>query len=153
MLEIYQSSKKLFIHSVNVSIITVVIEMGLQRKRKIHNALILEELFTAAALHDIGLIDYPKEMLEKKRYEYTEDEKIQYRFYPDKSKVKLEEMGDAFRKKSIELVALHQERLPGNGFPKGLKGKDIPELALIIGLADDFDLMVSKNHFSQQRSI
>ena len=53
-------------------------------------------------------------------------------------------MGDAYRKKSIELVALHQERLPGNGFPKGLKGKDIPELALIIGLADDFDLMVSK---------
>lgn len=151
MLEIYQGSKKLFLHSVNVAIISVVIEMGLQMKRKIHNALALEELFTAAALHDIGLLSMPAEMLEKKRYEYTEDEKAHYRFYPQKSKEMLDTMGDAIRKKSHTLVLQHQERLTGTGFPKGLKGKDIEEMALIIGLADDFELMVSKEAFDHNK--
>ncbi|HBD94773.1 MAG: hypothetical protein A2015_09235 [Spirochaetes bacterium GWF1_31_7] len=153
LLEIYQSSKKLFIHSVNVSLISIVIEIGLQTKRKIHNALALEELFTASALHDIGMLSLPKEMLEKKRHEYTDDEKSHYRFYPQKSRDVLESMGDAIRKKSLEIVIQHQERLPGTGFPKGLKGKEIDEMALIIGLADDFDLMISKEAFDHTKEI
>lgn len=144
MLEIYQYSKKLFIHSVNVSIISMVIAAGLQEKRKEHNALALEELFTAAALHDVGFLELPKELIEKRRIDYTPGEISIYKTYPERGKEMIEVLGDSFRKRTLDIIYQHQERLPGTGFPRGLKGNSIDELALIVGLADDFDLFLSK---------
>ena len=144
MLEIYQRSKKLFLHSVKVAVIAVVIDLGLQQKRKIHNALRSEELITGALLHDVGFLKLPAEMLEKKRLDYNDQEKSLYKTYPAKGKELAEELGDTIRAKTLDIIAQHQERLPGTGFPFGLKNKDIEELALIVGLADEFDLIYSR---------
>lgn len=153
ILEIYQFSKKLFVHSVNVAIISTVIEMGLQDKRKQHNALRLEELLTAALLHDVGFLNLPKSMVEKRRIEYNDEEKKLYKTYPEESKKILSSMGGDIRNKSIEIVYQHQERLNGIGFPQGLKGNKIEELALVVGLADEFDLVVSKETVDAQRTV
>ena len=41
----------------------------------------------------------------------------------------------------------HHERYDGKGYPDGLKGKEIPELARIIGVADAYDAMTSKRSY------
>ncbi|OHD08399.1 MAG: hypothetical protein A2Y34_08000 [Spirochaetes bacterium GWC1_27_15] len=151
LLEIYQYSKKLFIHSINVGIIATVIDLGIQEKRKIHNALRSEELLTGALLHDVGFLKLPKTMAEKKRIEYDNKEKELYKQYPVESKKIVEDLGTNIRSKTIEIIAQHQERLAGTGFPEGLKGNKIEELALVVGLADDFDLIMAKELSSQQK--
>lgn len=144
LLNIYHFSKKLFIHSIHVAVISVVIELGLQQKQKIHNALRIEELLSSALLHDLGFLKLPKEMVEIKRREYDEKQNELYHTYPMHSKLIAEDMAGALRKKSILIIEQHQERLLGNGFPKGLKKDEIDPLALIIGLADEFDLLYMK---------
>jgi len=51
------------------------------------------------------------------------------------------------------VIYQHQERLTGQGFPQRLKGNKIEEMALIIGLADEFDLLISKETAEHQRSV
>jgi len=43
----------------------------------------------------------------------------------------------------------HHERFDGNGYPKGLKGKDIPLGARILAVADAFDAMISDQKHRQ----
>jgi HD-GYP domain-containing protein (c-di-GMP phosphodiesterase class II) len=143
LLELYQHSKKLFIHSVNVGIISVVVDLGLQEKRKTHNALRSEELLTGSLLHDIGFLKLPKTMVEKKRMEYDDDEKKLYRTYTEEGMMMIKDLGTHIRTKALVIIQQHQERLAGNGFPEELKGNKIDELALITGLADEFDLIMS----------
>lgn len=153
LFDIYEFSKKLFIHSVNVGIISVVIDLGIQEKKKQHNALRSEELLTGALLHDLGFLNLPKSMIDKRRVEYTEAEKKVYLTYPEEGKKIAESLGTSLRNKSIEIIYQHQERLTGTGFPQHLKGAKIDELALITGLADEFDLLISKETAEHQRSV
>ncbi|MBR1523382.1 MAG: HD domain-containing protein, partial [Lachnospiraceae bacterium] len=44
----------------------------------------------------------------------------------------------------------HHERMDGKGYPKGLKGEDIPEVARIIAVADTFDAMYSTRPYRKQ---
>jgi HD-GYP domain-containing protein (c-di-GMP phosphodiesterase class II) len=143
LLEIYQHSKKLFIHSVNVGIISTVVDLGLQDKRKTHNALRSEELLTGSLLHDIGFLRLPKTMVEKKRIEYNDEEKRLYKTYPVEGIDIIKDLGTHIRSKALVIIEQHQERLTGTGFPEALKGNKIDELALITGLADEFDLIMS----------
>ena len=82
-------------------------------------------------------------MVEKRRIEYNDEEMELYEKYPSIGKKILIELGDNFRRQSLLLIEQHREKLSGDGFPIGLKEKDIDQLSLIIGLADDFDLMAS----------
>ena len=143
-MEIYQFSKKLFIHSVNVSIFSFVIALGMQEKRKEHNALVLEEVFSAALLHDVGFLNLPKELVEKRRIEYSPEETAVFKTYPSEGREIALGLGNVLRKRTTDLIYQHHERLDGSGFPMGIKGNAIDEMALVIGLADDFDLFLSK---------
>ena len=153
LLEIFQFSKKLFVHSVNVAIISTIIELGLQQKRKHHNALRSEELLVAAFLHDVGFLNLPKSLVEKRRVEYSEQEKKIFVTYPEESKKIALGLGENVREKTIDIIYQHQERLNGQGFPNHLKGAKIEEMALVVGLADEFDLLISKETAEHQRSI
>lgn len=144
LLEIYQFSKKLFIHSVNVSIFSLVIALGMQEKRKEHNALVLEEVFSAALLHDVGFLNLPKELTEKRRIDYSPEESAIFKTYPAEGREIALGLSNVLRKHTIDFIYQHQERLNGSGFPQGIKGNAIDEMALVIGLADDFDLFLSK---------
>jgi putative nucleotidyltransferase with HDIG domain len=46
----------------------------------------------------------------------------------------------------VEAVQHHHERLDGSGFPGGLRGQEIPELARIVGLVSTFDRVRSEHH-------
>ena len=151
LLLIYQHSKKLFIHSIKVGIIASVIDLGIQQKNKIHDGLESEELLTAALLHDIGFLTFPKSMVNKRRIEYNEEEKKLYKTYPDAGRKICLFLGDNVRKKTVDIVHQHQERLDGSGFPDRIAGNRIEELALIVGLADEFDLIISNEISTSKR--
>lgn len=46
-----------------------------------------------------------------------------------------------------EAVLCHHERWDGSGYPKGLKGEDIPRFASVIAVADSFDAMTGKRSY------
>jgi HD-GYP domain-containing protein (c-di-GMP phosphodiesterase class II) len=50
-------------------------------------------------------------------------------------------------------VLCHHERVDGKGYPKGLRGDEIPLSARIIGLADSFDAMTSKRVYRNAMTI
>lgn len=143
LLIIYQHSKKLFIHSVKVGIIATIIDLGIQEKQTHHDGLRSEILLTASLLHDIGFLKLPKLMVEKRRIEYENKEVELYKKYPIIGKTILTELGDDFRKQILSVIEHHKEKLTGDGFPLGINGKDVDEISLIVGLADDFELMAS----------
>jgi HD-GYP domain-containing protein (c-di-GMP phosphodiesterase class II) len=94
----------------------------------------------------------PKIMVEKRRFDYNDEEKSQYLKYPALSKKIALSLGDEIRKKCVEVIYQHKERLTGDGFPEKLKGQQIDELSLIIGLADDFELMISNETSASQKT-
>ncbi|WP_074433099.1 HD-GYP domain-containing protein [Neobacillus dielmonensis] len=49
----------------------------------------------------------------------------------------------------LDLVLYHHERYDGKGYPKGLKGEEIPLAARIMSIADSFDAMTSKPGISE----
>lgn len=49
-----------------------------------------------------------------------------------------------------DVVAAHHERYDGTGYPKGLKGEEIPEEARIVAIADAFDAMMSDRHYRKK---
>ena len=94
----------------------------------------------AARVHDIGKIAIPDKVLHRPgRLEPAEWELM-------KSHVEagcrvLERFDDYAR--GVELVRCHHERIDGTGYPRGLKGKQIPMGAQIVGIADAIDAMTS----------
>ncbi len=102
----------------------------------------------AATLHDIGKIGISETILMKQKEKMTSAEKEIYRSHPVKGDALASLMTDDER---IPLmVRHHHEYWDGSGFPDKLAGKNIPIGAMIICVADYFDLLMnSKNAFQQ----
>jgi putative nucleotidyltransferase with HDIG domain len=93
-----------------------------------------------ALLHDIGKIGIPDAILLKPG-KLTADEWEEMRRHPDIGFRILE--GIEFLKGPAEIVLSHQERWDGQGYPRGLAGKDIPLGARIFAIADTLDAITS----------
>lgn len=100
----------------------------------------IEELGYVALMHDCGKIGVPDTILNKPGALTTEERKC-----INEHTVKGGQILENFTAiKGIRQGALyHHERFDGEGYPEGLKGKDIPLYARIIGVADAFDAMNS----------
>jgi HD-GYP domain-containing protein (c-di-GMP phosphodiesterase class II) len=46
-----------------------------------------------------------------------------------------------------EIILAHHERIDGKGYPRGLTGDTIPELARIIAVADTYDVMTARDSY------
>ena len=99
-----------------------------------------ERIYYIALLHDIGKIGIPDKILNK-RSSLTPEERAIIQTHPSvggkvlKNFTALEDIDDGAR--------YHHERYDGEGYCDGLKGKDIPLVARIIGVADSYDAMSS----------
>lgn len=51
-----------------------------------------------------------------------------------------------------EAVLSHHERYDGSGYPRGLKGTEIPLMARVIAVADSYDAMISERPYKQSKS-
>ena len=98
----------------------------------------------AALLHDIGKIGIPREIINKPS-RLTDEEYTVIKSHPAIGGKILEEITE------IPDIAVgarwHHERFDGKGYPDGLMGMEIPELARIIGVADAYDAMTSKRSY------
>lgn len=106
----------------------------------------VNELITAGSLHDIGKIGI-EEKLFKKQNPLTETEWVEYKRHP--------EIGYQILKSSNEFtqiaqfVLCHHERMDGKGYPRGIKGNDIPLQARILSLADAYDRMLYPREYQE----
>ncbi|MBQ8198761.1 MAG: response regulator [Lachnospiraceae bacterium] len=103
-----------------------------------------DNIYYAGLLHDIGKIRVPEEVINKPG-KLTDEEYDQIKIHPVTSYHILK---DIYEDKQISMGAkFHHERYDGNGYPNGLKGENIPEIARIIGVADTYDAMASNRSY------
>ncbi len=94
---------------------------------------------TAAAIHDVGKLHTPPEILGKAG-RLTDAEVAIMRRHADEGAAMVEGLGDSGL---TAIVRHHHERFDGTGYPSGLKGAQIPLGARIIAVADTFDAITS----------
>lgn len=109
----------------------------------------LEKIKIAAALHDIGKIGIPDEILNKPS-NLTKEEFDIVKEHPLKG---YEIIKDIPALKDISIhVKQHHERIDGTGYPEGLRNKEISLEARIISVADAFDAMTSDRPYRKGMS-
>lgn len=109
----------------------------------------LEEIETAGLLHDIGKIGIPQSILCKPG-KLTDEEYEVMKSHPEQAEKML--MGIKRLTVVSNWLRCHHERWDGQGYPKGLKGEEIPISGRIIALADTYDAMTSTRSYRQALS-
>jgi putative nucleotidyltransferase with HDIG domain len=122
-------------HTVRVAETSVAIgrELGLPNPE-------LRLIAHAGLLHDIGKLEVPDEVLTKEGPLDAAEWEIIKR-HPAMGLDILDRIGGLRREGGIILA--HHERIDGSGYPRGLKGDEIPLEARIIAVADTYDVLVS----------
>jgi len=112
----------------------------------------IESILYAAPMHDIGKIGIPDRILLKPA-KLDPDEWV---IMKQHSVIggKILEAAAAGVIRLGEIVALtHHEKWDGTGYPKGLKGKEIPLVGRIVAIADVFDALTSKRPYKEAFSL
>ncbi|HEX2232102.1 MAG TPA: HD-GYP domain-containing protein, partial [Thermoleophilaceae bacterium] len=97
----------------------------------------------AAAVHDVGKMHTPREVLNKPGRLTDEEFEIVKRHPADGAEMLAETEDPAI----TAMVRHHHERLDGTGYPDGLAGNEIPLGARIISVADTFDAITSSRSY------
>ena len=106
-------------------------------------------LQVSAYLHDIGKLEIPEEVLNKID-KLTDEELIMFRNHPQAGVDLIQNIKQFDKFKPI--IKYHHERYDGFGYPKGLKGEEIPYLARMLTIADSFDAMTSKRPYNKVKT-
>lgn len=104
----------------------------------------LNELKTVGLLHDIGKIAIDEKLLNKPG-KLSSEEWNEMKRHPEIGYRILSSVNDMAE--LAEIVLAHHERWDGKGYPKGLKGEEIPLLSRIIMVADSYDAMTSERAY------
>ena len=103
-----------------------------------------QNIYLAGLLHDVGKIGIPESIINKDS-KLTDEEYAIIKTHPVMGNQILQKI-----KKNPDLsigAHYHHERYDGRGYPEGLKGEEIPEIARIIAVADAYDAMTSKRSY------
>jgi putative nucleotidyltransferase with HDIG domain len=104
----------------------------------------MNNLRLSAVLHDIGKIGIADNIL-KKEAPLTADEFVVMKEHP---RLGYEILGHIESlSEVVDGMRFHHERPDGKGYPFGLKGDEIPVIAMIISVADTFDAMISNRPY------
>lgn len=113
-----------------------------------YNEEIAEELFHAAPMHDVGKIGIPDAILLKPGG-FEPDEWAIMKKHTQIGAQIIGEHRSSLLQLAATLSLCHHEKFNGTGYPKGLKGKEIPHQARIISLVDVFDALLSTRPYKQ----
>ncbi len=103
-----------------------------------------QNVYFAALLHDVGKIGVPDSIINKDQ-KLTDEEFAQIKLHPVYGNLILSQIRES---PYLSMGAqYHHERYDGRGYPEGLKGDAIPEIARIIAVADSYDAMTSKRSY------
>ncbi len=106
----------------------------------------LDRLYLSGIAHDIGKIGLKDDVLFKPA-DVTAEEMVQIRRHPEIAAAILRPISGASR--IAELVLCHHEQLDGSGYPRGLKGEDIPLEARILTVADIYSALIDERPYSR----
>ncbi len=132
-------------HSRRVTAFTIAMakKMGLPKEN-------IEVIARGAFLHDIGKMAIPDAILHKPGKLTVDEMAIMkehcYLGYKILSRI-------PFLADAAEIVYAHQEHYDGSGYPRGLKGEEIPLGARIFAIADTLDAMRSKRDYRDAQTI
>ncbi len=105
-----------------------------------------DEIYYAALLHDVGKIGISRSILQKAG-KLSDEEYQVIKEHPDIGAQILSSISES---PYLSIGARsHHERYDGKGYPQGLKGEDIPEIARIIAVADAYDAMTSSRSYRE----
>ena len=102
----------------------------------------IEEIETAALLHDIGKIDFAYAELISSPAKLTDAEREIIRSHPDRG-ARLLTSTSSLSETILAAVRHHHEHYDGGGYPDGLVGEEIPVAARVIMVVDTVDAMLS----------
>ncbi|MCX8901969.1 HD-GYP domain-containing protein [Vibrio parahaemolyticus] len=134
----------IYFHSLNVAVIAMMIG-----RAKGYSAKQLKELSFAALFHDMGKIKIPTAIL-RKQVLLTEPE-TNYLKLHTKYGLDLANQIEGFPEPAKTVIAQHHELRDGSGYPEGLKGDEIDELAQIVIVANAFDNLCHTPIASEQK--
>jgi putative nucleotidyltransferase with HDIG domain len=103
-----------------------------------------ELVHIAALLHDIGKFILPDRIL-KANVPLTDEDWMLIRRHPQQGARVVSSL-DGYGPVA-EIILAHHERIDGKGYPRGLIGDEIPELARIISVADTYDVMTARDSY------
>ena len=152
------------LHVLHIQTITEMLLRQLVQKENNRYALSKEQIrmiTTASALHDIGKISIPDEILNKPG-RLTAEEFAVIKGHSMAGANMLSELPrdqkeEPLVKTAYEICRWHHERYDGGGYPDGLKGEEIPVSAQVVALADVYDALTSercyKDAYSHEKAI
>jgi putative two-component system response regulator len=149
------------LHVLHIQTITEVLLTDLIERGKIHmNEVDKYLISTASALHDIGKIAIPTEILNKPGKLTPEEFEIMKTHSAEGAKL-LNDLplhgNEPLVQFGYQICRWHHERYDGGGYPDGLKGDAIPIAAQVVALADVYDALTSvrvyKPPFSHEVSV
>jgi putative two-component system response regulator len=103
-------------------------------------------LLNAAPMHDVGKIGVPDEILLKPTRLDPAEWELMSR-HPEIGAEIIGDHGSEILRMSREIALCHHEKWEGSGYPKRLKGTDIPLSARIVAIADVFDALTSERPY------
>lgn len=115
----------------------------------------IERMTKAAPLHDIGKVGIPDGILKKEGKLTPEEWTImQTHAALGENVLRAAKLDNTKHAKildvAIQIAGSHHENWDGSGYPRGLKGADIPLAARIMALADMYDALVSERVYKRK---
>ena len=131
----------------------IVDEMRKEKEYKNLSEEYLDNICRASALHDIGKMRIPDEILNKPGKLTSEEYEImkKHTIYGAEIIERVSENTDdkTFSNVIYNIVKFHHERWDGKGYPEGIKGQDIPLEARIMAVADVYDALISERPYKK----
>lgn len=146
LMDVKSTDNYTFEHSVNVTVVSLLIakSMGISRKD-------MSKLGLGAITHDVGKINIPEDIL-KKPDRLTEKEYEIVKNHPRLGYDRLKE-GAHMPSTALAVVLGHHENYCGDGYPRGISREKIHLYPRIVSVADVFDALTSKRVYRDRWSI
>ena len=149
-------SKRLFIHSVNTAIKSVLVDMAWQKRHNqgLVNSMRFEEIILAALLRNIGFLKTNKTILSTKIGELRQQRDDLFLKVPLMSAAIVRNDSDKhdINETISRIIEESCEYSDGTGYPKGLRQESIHPLSILIAACSELDLLLAGELYSTERT-